>query len=76
MKLTKRSIMKLKKPKFWDYKKPNFISDLLLPISKLFELFLNFIKRKRIKFEKRNVDFQEKISSLNLYYIYTCDYHT
>ena len=27
--------MKLKKPKFWDYKKPNIISYLLLPISLL-----------------------------------------
>ena len=25
--------MKLKKPKFWDYKKPSFLSYLLLPFS-------------------------------------------
>ena len=33
--------MKLKKPKFWDYKKPNFISNLLYPLSKIYELVLN-----------------------------------
>ena len=25
--------MKLKKPNFWDYKKPNFLSYLLLPLT-------------------------------------------
>ena len=33
--------MKLKKPKFWDYKKPNFTSNLLYPLSKIYELVLN-----------------------------------
>ena len=32
--------MKLKKPKFWDYKKPNYLSNFLYPISKIYELFL------------------------------------
>ena len=41
--------MKLKKPKFWDYKKPNFTSNLLYPLSKIYELVLNlrpYNKRK------------------------------
>ena len=37
--------MNFKKPKFWDYKKPNFISYLLLPISFLLRL-LNSFKSK------------------------------
>ena len=46
--------MKLKKPKFWDYKKPNIYSYLLLPISLLirflkFFQFINKIKFKKIK---------------------------
>ena len=41
--------MKLKKPKFWDYKKPNFTSNLIYPLSKIYELVLNlrpYSKRK------------------------------
>jgi len=40
--------MKLKKPRFWDYKKPNFISYLLLPFT--FPLIINnfFLKLKKI----------------------------
>ena len=39
--------MKLKKPRFWDYKKPNFISYLLLPFT--FPLIINnfFLKFKK-----------------------------
>ena len=43
--------MKLKKPKFWDYKKPNLISNILYPISLLINFFTNQIKTKKIKFE-------------------------
>ena len=43
--------MNLKKPKFWDYKKPNFISNLLFPLSKLVEIRSNFIKTKNVKVE-------------------------
>ncbi len=39
--------MNIKKPKFWDYKKPNTISLILIPFSLLFE-FINFIKHKII----------------------------
>ena len=42
--------MKFKKPKFWDYRKPNFISYLLLPLTLpliLNNFFLN-IKKKNI----------------------------
>ena len=43
--------MKFKKPKFWDYKKPNIISYLLLPISVLVKL-AKFIKNVTIKKNK------------------------
>ena len=42
--------MKLKKPKFWDYKKPNIFSNLLLPISKLIELKIKLSNNQKIKF--------------------------
>ena len=42
--------MNLKKPKFWDYKKPNFISNLLFPLSKLVEIKSDLIKYKKTKF--------------------------
>ena len=42
--------MNLKKPKFWDYKKPNLISNLLFPLSKLVEIRSNWIKSGKIKF--------------------------
>ena len=37
--------MNIKKPKFWDYKKPNFLSYLFFPISNILQL-LNFLKFK------------------------------
>ncbi len=43
--------MKFKKPKFWDYKKPNIISYLLLPISVLV-MMAKFIKNVTIKKKK------------------------
>ena len=43
--------MNLKKPKFWDYRKPNIISNLLLPISKLVEIRSGWQKTKKIKLE-------------------------
>jgi len=43
--------MKFKKPKFWDYKKPNIISYLLLPISILVKI-AKFIKNVTIKKKK------------------------
>ena len=36
--------MKLKKPKFWDYKKPNIIAYFLWPISIILQ-FLNFLRK-------------------------------
>ena len=41
--------MKLKKPKFWDYNKPNFISHLLNPLAKIFEFKLKFSKKSKNK---------------------------
>ena len=43
--------MNLKKPKFWDYKKPNLISNLLFPLSQLVEFKLNWTKTKGIKLD-------------------------
>ena len=43
--------MNLKKPKFWDYKKPNIVSNLLFPISKFVEIRSSWQKAKKIKFE-------------------------
>ena len=44
--------MKLKKPTFWDYKKPNIIAYLLLPFAYLFQ-FTNFLNvGKKIKLQK------------------------
>ena len=37
--------MKIKKPKFWDYKKPNFLAYLFFPISYVLQI-LNFLKIK------------------------------
>ena len=37
--------MKLKKPKFWDYKKPSFLSYLLLPFSIIFGLIAKIGKK-------------------------------
>jgi len=45
--------MNLKKPKFWDYKKPNIYSYLLLPISIIIQIIIffkkNLIKKKKFK---------------------------
>ncbi len=43
--------MSLKKPKFWDYKKPSLISNLLFPLSKLVEIRSNWIKSHKIKID-------------------------
>ena len=42
--------MKLKKPKFWDYNKPNLISYFLNPFAKILELKLKFSKKSKNKF--------------------------
>ena len=41
--------MMIKKPKFWDKKKPNFFAYFLLPISKIVSLFSK-LKKKWQKF--------------------------
>ena len=43
--------MKLKKPKFWDYNKPNLLSNFLYPISKIIEILTIFKFKKKIKIE-------------------------
>ena len=40
--------MKFKKPKFWDYEKPNFFSYFLLPISFLL-LILNYLRTVTVR---------------------------
>ena len=52
--------MKLKKPKFWDYDKPNLYSYLLLP----FALLLKVIKFKKKRPE--NTNYKKRIASLVL----------
>tara|TARA_Y100000590_G_scaffold448234_1_gene584595 strand:- start:1013 stop:1948 length:936 start_codon:yes stop_codon:yes gene_type:complete len=44
--------MKLIKPKFWDYKTPNFTSYFLTPLTFLLNLINLIYKKKKIKFEK------------------------
>ena len=46
--------MKLKKPKFWDYKHPSFISYCLLPLT-----FLLIINNYLLKFKKKNTNNQK-----------------
>ena len=41
--------MYLKKPKFWDYKKPNYFAYLLLPIAFLIQLSNYFLRKKNFK---------------------------
>ena len=44
--------MKFRKPSFWDYKKPNILSYILLPITFLIN-FINFLNNKsKIKPQK------------------------
>ena len=44
--------MNLKKPKFWDYKKPNILAYFLLPISYLIEFLKLFKKKSNSKLSK------------------------
>ena len=44
--------MNLKKPKFWDYKKPNTFAYFLIPISYLFKLPRLFKRKSKIKISK------------------------
>ena len=37
--------MNIKKPKFWDFKEPNLIAYLLLPLAVLLQYLNNFFKR-------------------------------
>ena len=41
--------MNLKKPKFWDYKKPNLYAYLLSPIALLIKIINTFFKKTQIK---------------------------
>ena len=41
--------MNLKKPKFWDYQKPNIIAYLLLPITFLVKAYSAFVKTSNPK---------------------------
>ena len=44
--------MNLKKPKFWDYKKPNIIAYFLLPISLLLQILRLFKKKPKLKLSR------------------------
>ena len=41
--------MKFKKPKFWDYDKPNFLALLLWPLSIIYKIIFYLNKKKKIK---------------------------
>ena len=41
--------MKFKKPKFWDYDKPNFLALLLWPLSIIYKMIFYLNKKKKIK---------------------------
>ena len=48
--------MNLKKPKFWDYKKPNIYAFILLPITLLIDLVKKIIKKiSKSKSKKLNI---------------------
>ena len=50
--------MKLKKPRFWDYKKPNLLSYILLPFTIpliISKFFLNLKKKNNIKIKKKKI---------------------
>ena len=55
--------MKLNKPKFWDYKKPNFIAYILLPLT-FFILVRNFFTKK---FSKKKNDKIKTVCVGNIY---------
>ena len=44
--------MNLKKPKFWDQKKPNIFAYLLLPVSSLLQLLKLFKIKTKVKKSK------------------------
>ena len=47
--------MKLKKPKFWDYKRPNIYAYILYPISLLIQIISSLIKIKPKKFNIKTI---------------------
>ena len=47
--------MKLKKPKFWDYPRPNLIAYLLLPFSILLQIFKSFQKKEGRNFKIKTI---------------------
>ena len=47
--------MKLKKPKFWDYSKPNLIAYLLLPFSTLVQIFSSLKKKEGRKLKIKTI---------------------
>ena len=44
--------MKIKKPKFWDYKKPNYIAYLILPLTLITSL-INTLKKTKTPQSKK-----------------------
>ena len=55
--------MKLTKPKFWDYQKPNFLSYILLPFT-LPLIINNFFLNSKKNIKKNSKDLQLKIRNL------------
>ena len=64
--------MKLNKPRFWDYKKPNFIAYILLPLT-FFVLVGNFFtkkfsKKKMIKLKQFVLEIFTLVAQVKLHY--------
>ncbi|MFL2894359.1 MAG: hypothetical protein ACJZ4I_02630 [Candidatus Pelagibacter sp.] len=64
--------MKLNKPGFWDYKKPNFIAYILLPLT-FFVLVGNFFtkkfsKKKMIKLKQSVLEIFTLAAQVKLHY--------
>ena len=54
--------MNLKKPRFWDAKKPNLIAYILLPFAHLLQFLNNLLKRNNpIKFKIKKVEEYQEI---------------
>ena len=49
--------MKLKKPKFWDYKNSNFLSYFLLPLTLPIIINNFFLKKKKINLIRKSKKF-------------------
>tara|TARA_B110000967_G_scaffold197388_1_gene229078 strand:+ start:1071 stop:1283 length:213 start_codon:yes stop_codon:yes gene_type:complete len=61
-------MIEFKKPRFWDFKKPNFIAHLLLPLTipLIISNFLLGLKKKKERYKPKK----------NLYWKHLCWWHS